>query len=102
MVPTRDVVTKLHNSMKTKMLASKSPAWFPPFDPHITLVTVPSKTNLDKLRAAIPTNRPIIPVTFKSVEVGHKYFILVYVNCPSCRRAEYATREPGEAFRGDG
>lgn len=65
--------------MKTKTGTSQSPSSFPPFDPHITLVTVPSTTSLDELRAAIPANQPVVPVTFKRVEIGQKYFMSVYV-----------------------
>lgn len=59
--------------------SSQSPSSFPHFEPHVTLATVPSSTDLHELRAAVPVNQPVVPVTFKSVEVGNKYFMSVYV-----------------------
>ncbi|GJE96436.1 cyclic phosphodiesterase-like protein [Phanerochaete sordida] len=79
LVPPRDVATKLRTIMKTKTSTSKSPSSFPHFEPHVTLATVPSSTPLDDLRAAIPLGQPVVPVTFRSVDVGSKYFMSVYV-----------------------
>ena len=82
LVPPHDVAQKLQRIMKLKTPSYKSPASFPHFHPHITLTTVPSQTTpppVDELRKAIPTDQPIIPITFKVVEVGEKYFMSVYV-----------------------
>ncbi|KIP06049.1 hypothetical protein PHLGIDRAFT_477889 [Phlebiopsis gigantea 11061_1 CR5-6] len=79
LVPSQEAASKLEIVMKTETGTSQSPSSFPPFDPHITLVTVPSTTSLDELRAAIPADQPVVPVTFKRVEIGHKYFMSVYV-----------------------
>lgn len=79
LVPSRDVATKLHRIMKTKTSTFKSPSSFPQFEPHVTLATVPSSTPLDVLRAAIPKGQPVVPVDFRSVDVGNKYFMSVYV-----------------------
>lgn len=65
--------------MKTKTSTFKSPSSFPHFEPHVTLVTVPSSTPLSELRAAVPNNQPVVPVSFRSVDVGDKYFMSVYV-----------------------
>ncbi|EKM55047.1 uncharacterized protein PHACADRAFT_255378 [Phanerochaete carnosa HHB-10118-sp] len=65
--------------MRTKTSTFKSPSSFPHFEPHVTLATVPSSTPLDELRAAIPKDQPAVPVSFKSVDVGNKYFMSVYV-----------------------
>lgn len=65
--------------MKTKTPTYKSPSSFPHFEPHVTLATVPSSMSHDALRAAIPAHQPAVPVSFKSVEVGDKYFMSVYV-----------------------
>lgn len=63
--------------MKTP--SARSPSSFPRFEPHITLCTVPSSTNISDLLAAIPKAQAAVPITFKSVEVGDKYFMSVYV-----------------------
>ncbi|TBU46448.1 hypothetical protein BD309DRAFT_988818 [Dichomitus squalens] len=53
-----------------------SPSSFPAFHPHITLATSPDAA---ALRAAIPPHQPAVPVRFKSVDIGDKYFMSVYV-----------------------
>ncbi|KAI0080556.1 hypothetical protein K474DRAFT_207938 [Panus rudis PR-1116 ss-1] len=59
--------------------APSSASSFPRFDPHITLLTVPSSTPLSEIRDAIPTDQVKIPVRFKSADVGQKYFMSVFV-----------------------
>lgn len=55
---------------------TRSPSSFATFHPHVTLATA---SDAAALRAALPPNLPAIPVPFKSVEVGEKYFMSVYV-----------------------
>jgi 2',3'-cyclic-nucleotide 3'-phosphodiesterase len=62
-----------------KTTTYQSPSSFPRFEPHITLATVPSSTSVDDLRTAIPIDQSPVPAIFKSVEVGDKYFMSVYV-----------------------
>ncbi|KAJ3492107.1 hypothetical protein NLI96_g182 [Meripilus lineatus] len=40
---------------------------------------MPSATKVEDLKAAIPTDQRPIPIRFKSVDVGNKYFMSVYV-----------------------
>ncbi|KAI0086438.1 2',3'-cyclic-nucleotide 3'-phosphodiesterase [Irpex rosettiformis] len=79
LVPPSDIADKLERIMKFKTPSYKSPASFPHFHPHITLTTVPSNTPLEDLRKVVPVDQADIPVTFKVVEVGEKYFMSVYV-----------------------
>ena len=65
--------------MKFKTPSYQSPSSFPHFHPHITLTTVPSSTPVETLRQAVPASQAAIPITFKVVEVGNKYFMSVYV-----------------------
>ncbi|KAI0700001.1 hypothetical protein BC835DRAFT_1329528 [Cytidiella melzeri] len=65
--------------MKMKTSSYRSPSSFPRFHPHITLATVPSHVGIEELRKVVPANQGAIPVTFKAVEVGDKYFMSIYV-----------------------
>lgn len=65
--------------MSYKTDTSQSPTSFPHFHPHITLLTVPSDTDLSNLRSAVPESQTRIPIRFKSVDVGHEYYMSVYV-----------------------
>ena len=82
LVPPPDVAAKLNRIMRRKTPTSKSPSSFPPFAPHITLCTVPSSMDTSELCSAVPKDQPVMPVTFKAVEVGSKYFMSVYVTVP--------------------
>ena len=79
LVPPRDVTAKLRNIMDMKTPSARSPSSFPHFQSHITLCTVPSSTDVSELCAAIPKDQLAVPVTFKAIEVGQKYFTSVYV-----------------------
>ena len=76
------MAAKLNRIMRRKTPTSKSPSSFPPFAPHITLCTVPSSMDTSELCSAVPKDQPVVPVTFKAVEVGSKYFMSVYVTVP--------------------
>lgn len=62
--------------MKLRPPTSKSSSSLPSFQPHVTLA---SSSDVAALRAAIPRDQPVIPVRFKSLEVGEKYFMSVYI-----------------------
>lgn len=79
LVPPSDVSDMLQTVMKLKTPGYQSPSSYPHFHPHVTLATVPSDTPVETLRAAIPADQRAIPVTFKAVEVGDKYFMSIYV-----------------------
>ncbi|KAI0340070.1 hypothetical protein BDW22DRAFT_1360579 [Trametopsis cervina] len=64
--------------MDMKTSTFTSPSSFPRFHPHVTLATVPAEFSVEALRQAIPAGQPIVPVTFKVVEVGDKYFMSIY------------------------
>ncbi|KAI0748698.1 hypothetical protein C8Q80DRAFT_1173177 [Daedaleopsis nitida] len=68
--------------MKIKPQTTASPSSFPRFHPHVTLATSPDPA---ALRAALPRDQPVIPVRFKALEVGDKYFMSVFlaVHSPS-------------------
>ncbi|KAI0819065.1 hypothetical protein BC629DRAFT_695007 [Irpex lacteus] len=70
------------------------PSSYAPFHPHITLTTVPSSTPLSTLLHAIPSSQSPIPVTFKEVKVGERYFMSVYVTV--CQEGEEEGRGLGE------
>lgn len=89
LVPPRDVAAKLRTIMDMKTPTAKSPSSFPHFEPHITLCTVPSSTDVAELCAAIPKDQPVVPVDFKAVKVGQQYFMSVYVTVHD--RGELAT-----------
>ncbi|KAI0929021.1 hypothetical protein AcW1_006084 [Taiwanofungus camphoratus] len=65
--------------MHIKPPTAKSPSSFPDFDPHVTLASVPLSASVTELQAAIPPDQATIPIRFKSVDVGQKYFMSVYV-----------------------
>lgn len=65
--------------MGMKTSTAKSPSSFPHFHPHVTLATVSSTVAVEDLRGAVPEDQLIVPVTFKKVEVGDKYFMSIYV-----------------------
>lgn len=65
--------------MNKKTEGAQSPSSFVNFHPHITLATVPSSTKVADLRAVIPSSQHPIPIRFKSLDVGNKYFMSVYV-----------------------
>ncbi|KAL4246112.1 hypothetical protein ABKN59_003285 [Abortiporus biennis] len=80
LVPPPDKANLLsHTIMSLKTPGAQSPSSYPHFDPHITLATVPSSTPIANLRASIPHHQKPIPIRFKSLEVGSKYFMSVYV-----------------------
>ncbi|THH27052.1 hypothetical protein EUX98_g7136 [Antrodiella citrinella] len=70
---------RLERIMSQKTDTAKSPSSFPHFHPHVTLATVPSSTPESVLRSAIAASQPRVPVKFRSVDVGDKYFMSVYV-----------------------
>jgi len=78
LVPTSNQIVKLKRVMQIKSATAKSPSSYVDFDPHVTLATVPSTTSLSDLQAAIPHKQNALPVSFKSVDVGEKYFMSVY------------------------
>ncbi|OBZ69313.1 hypothetical protein A0H81_10967 [Grifola frondosa] len=47
--------------------------------PHVTLASVPSTTHIAKLQESIPSDQQIVPIRFRSLEVGEKYFMSVFV-----------------------
>lgn len=61
--------------MAIKQRSPNSPSSFPDFQPHITLATTPTATNL---KEAIPANQAVIRPRFRSIDVGDKYFMSVY------------------------
>ncbi|KAI0361867.1 hypothetical protein OH77DRAFT_1416045 [Trametes cingulata] len=78
LVPRASQAAKIKYTMRVKPSSPpRSPASFPPFDPHVTLASHPSDASA--LRAALPTGQRAIPVRFKSLEVGDKYFMSVFV-----------------------
>ncbi|KAK7681534.1 hypothetical protein QCA50_015266 [Cerrena zonata] len=79
LVPPEPQATQLSRIMSYNTGTSQSPASFPRFHPHITLLTVPSITDLSTLRSAVPSGQPKIPIHFKSVDVGTEYYMSVYV-----------------------
>ena len=79
LVPPHDTAAKLRRIMDMRTPTAKSPSSFPSFEPHITLCTVPSSSDIPALVSAIPSGQAVVPATFKSVEVGNKYFMSVYV-----------------------
>jgi len=79
LVPDADQLGKLMQFMQYRSSNAKSPSSFPSFDPHLTLASVPSSTALSDLVAAIPSEQHPVPVYFKSLDVGDKYFMSVYV-----------------------
>ena len=63
--------------MKIRPLSEpQSPSSFPAFQPHVTLATSPDE---DALRAALPDDQRVVQVQFRSLEVGDKYFMSVFV-----------------------
>ncbi|KAL6301763.1 2',3'-cyclic-nucleotide 3'-phosphodiesterase [Sparassis latifolia] len=80
LVPSSTIASKIERLMRISPPSAKSPSSFPRFDPHITLTTVPPSTELSRLLEAIPEATSVIPVRFKSLDVGDKYFMSVYVS----------------------
>lgn len=78
LVPPRDIASKLDVIMSKKTSTFTSPSSFARFEPHITLATVPSSTPIAELAAAIPADQPAIQASFKSIDVGNKYFMSIY------------------------
>ncbi|KAI0636422.1 2',3'-cyclic-nucleotide 3'-phosphodiesterase [Trametes polyzona] len=78
LVPRASQAAKIALTMRVKPSSgvTRSPSSFPPFHPHVTLASGPDAA---ALRAAIPPDQGVIPVRFKSLEVGEKYFMSVYV-----------------------
>ncbi|CCM04416.1 uncharacterized protein FIBRA_06593 [Fibroporia radiculosa] len=75
----RSQATKLKRVMQLKYPSAKSPSSFVDFDPHITLATIlTTPTCAAELRAAVPCGQAALAPTFKSVDVGEKYFMSVY------------------------
>jgi len=65
--------------MSVRSSSAKSPSSFAKFEPHVTLASIPSGVDASSLLDAIPGGATAIPVRFKSLEVGEKYFMSVYV-----------------------
>ena len=84
--------------MKLRPPTTKSPSSFPFFQPHVTLA---SSSDAVALRAAIPRGQPAIPVQFKSLEVGDKYFMSVYIAVHSSGTPLETLREHLRASLGD-
>ncbi|KAI1791661.1 2',3'-cyclic-nucleotide 3'-phosphodiesterase [Ganoderma leucocontextum] len=77
LVPKEADADRIKQVMRNRPTAStKSPSSFPTFHPHVTLATGPDAA---ALRAALPSDQPVVPVQFKSAEVGDKYFMSIYV-----------------------
>ncbi|RDX47033.1 hypothetical protein OH76DRAFT_1406418 [Lentinus brumalis] len=76
LVPNEEKTKKIETAMKIRPPTTKSPSSFPPFQPHVTLA---SSSDPAALRAAVPRGQSAIPVRFKSLEVGAKYFMSVFV-----------------------
>jgi len=81
LVPTQETYYKLARIMHVHPSQAKSPLSYPPIDPHVTLASFPTRTDLGSIRDSIPPNQPKVPVTFKSVDVGEVYFRSVYAVC---------------------
>jgi len=73
-VPDKDSTVKLQGVISTLANRFDSPS----FPPHITLVTVPSDTNVDALVHSIPCDGPI-QVLFESVTMGATFFQSVFI-----------------------
>ncbi|PCH37748.1 hypothetical protein WOLCODRAFT_87586 [Wolfiporia cocos MD-104 SS10] len=80
LVPAVSQALKIKRLMRLKPASIKSPSSFVDFEPHITLASVPTSCNLDDLRSAIPPTQTVIPIEFKSLDVGQKYFMSVYAS----------------------
>ncbi|TCD66181.1 hypothetical protein EIP91_001675 [Steccherinum ochraceum] len=78
LVPDPETSSKLRRIMDKTTSGATSPSSYPIFHPHLTLTTVPSTTPESVLRDAIETTQVQVPITFKSVDVGPKYFMSVY------------------------
>lgn len=79
LVPTASEAARLERVMQIKSASAKSPSSFVDFDPHVTLTTIPTTPDAEAiLRAAIPAGQAAIPLKFRSVDVGEKYFMSVY------------------------
>ena len=77
LVPDVETSKKIETTMKIRPVAdTQSPSSFPRFHPHVTLA---SSTDANALRAAIPSGQKSVPVSFKTLEVGDKYFMSVFV-----------------------
>ena len=77
LVPNEEDSERIRLVMQNRPTApTNSPSSFPTLHPHITLATT---SDAGALRAALPPNQPAVPVRFKSVDVGNKYFMSVYV-----------------------
>ncbi|KAH9928509.1 2',3'-cyclic-nucleotide 3'-phosphodiesterase, partial [Epithele typhae] len=76
LVPDKSTSKKIATAMAFRPLtAPQSPSSFPTFQPHVTLAT----SSESALRAAMSPMPPTIPITFRSLEVGAKYFMSVYL-----------------------
>ena len=99
LVPNEGTTRKIETAMKMRPPTIKSPSSFPSFQPHVTLA---SSSDAVALRAAIPRSQPAIPVHFKSLEVGDKYFMSVYIAVHSSSGTPLETlREHLRASLGD-
>ncbi|RPD67955.1 hypothetical protein L226DRAFT_555675 [Lentinus tigrinus ALCF2SS1-7] len=99
LVPNEETRRKIETAMKIGPPTTNSPSSFPPFQPHVTLA---SSSDPTALRAAVPRDQPAIPVSFKSLEVGEKYFMSVFVAVHSAHGSPLETlREHLRASLGD-
>jgi len=82
LVPSKDDSEKLKAIMESYHPTSNiSSSSFPKFQPHVTLTTVPSSPEAQSaLRSAVPRSQPSVPVHFKSVQVGYRYFTSVFIS----------------------
>ncbi|KAI8982859.1 2',3'-cyclic-nucleotide 3'-phosphodiesterase [Trametes punicea] len=76
LVPRASQAANIKLVMRVKPTTTHSPSSFPEFHPHVTLA---SSRDATALRAAIPAEQRVVPVRFKSLEVGDKYYMSVYV-----------------------
>ncbi|OCH85708.1 hypothetical protein OBBRIDRAFT_762634, partial [Obba rivulosa] len=79
LVPNANQLPKLKQFMQYRSPDAENPSSFPSFDPHVTLASIPSSASMSGLLDAIPENQRAVPIRFKSLDVGEKYFTSVYV-----------------------
>ncbi|EMD39050.1 hypothetical protein CERSUDRAFT_112745 [Gelatoporia subvermispora B] len=79
LVPSAEQLSKLKDFMQYRSPDAHSSSSFPAYDPHLTLASIPSSMSVSDLLDAIPHDQTIVPIRFKSVDFGEKYFMSVYV-----------------------
>ncbi|KAL0066517.1 hypothetical protein AAF712_006560 [Marasmius tenuissimus] len=82
-VPSEGEMVKLERIMDIRPSSGRDtePASYPKFDPHITLASLPSSTDISisQLRESIPKDQRPLKVHSKSVDIGDHFFRSVYI-----------------------